>query len=174
MEEGIAAGELPARVPRRAPGRSTRSGRPRSSAWRRSPSPPLSGFSCSCRRSSGTGRWRLSSSSPCPPPSLAGRSRCWPRPEASSRSARSSGSSPCWASPCETRFCVVSRNRHLEDTGQAFDAALVARATEERAAPILMSAIGTALVFLPIAVLGNIAGLEIASADGRWSCSAGS
>jgi Cu/Ag efflux pump CusA len=58
---------------------------------------------------------------------------------------------------------LVSRYRHLEQhDGEAFGAALVQHGTQERSAPILMSAITTALAFLPFALFGNIAGLEIA------------
>jgi Cu/Ag efflux pump CusA len=58
---------------------------------------------------------------------------------------------------------LVSRYRHLEQQdGEAFGAALVQHGTQERSAPILMSAITTALAFLPFALFGNIAGLEIA------------
>jgi Cu/Ag efflux pump CusA len=57
---------------------------------------------------------------------------------------------------------LVSRYRQLECEGEAFGAALVERGTQERAAPILTSATTIALVWLPFAVFGNIAGLEIA------------
>jgi Cu/Ag efflux pump CusA len=57
---------------------------------------------------------------------------------------------------------LVSRYRQLACEGEAFGPALVQRGTEERAAPILMSTVTTALAFLPFAMLGNIAGLEIA------------
>ena len=57
---------------------------------------------------------------------------------------------------------LVSRYRRLECEGGAFSTALVERGTEERAAPILMSAVTMALGFLPFALFGNIAGLEIA------------
>jgi Cu/Ag efflux pump CusA len=56
---------------------------------------------------------------------------------------------------------LVSRYRHLERGGDAFGADLVQRATREQSAPVLMTALTTALVFLPIALFGNIAGLEI-------------
>ena len=58
---------------------------------------------------------------------------------------------------------LISRYQSLErDEGESFGAELVQRATRERSAPILMTAITTALAFLPLAVFGNIAGLEIA------------
>jgi Cu/Ag efflux pump CusA len=57
---------------------------------------------------------------------------------------------------------LVSHYRNLEDAkGGAFDAEIVRQATRERSGPILMSAIATALVMLPMALLGSIAGLEI-------------
>ncbi|MGH9148312.1 MAG: efflux RND transporter permease subunit, partial [Vicinamibacterales bacterium] len=57
---------------------------------------------------------------------------------------------------------LVSRYRRLECEGGAFGAALVERGTEERSVPILMSAVTTALAFLPFVMFGSIAGLEIA------------
>jgi len=57
---------------------------------------------------------------------------------------------------------LVSRCRQLESAGESFGAELVQRATQERSAPILMSALATALVFLPFAVAGSIPGLEFA------------
>jgi Cu/Ag efflux pump CusA len=59
------------------------------------------------------------------------------------------------------RNCIllVSRYRHLEN-GETAGAELVQRGTSERAGPILMSAVATALVLLPLALFGNIAGLE--------------
>jgi Cu/Ag efflux pump CusA len=57
---------------------------------------------------------------------------------------------------------LVSRYRHLEEqSGGAFGAELVQRGTREQSAPILMTAVTAALVFLPLASFGNIAGLEI-------------
>jgi Cu/Ag efflux pump CusA len=57
---------------------------------------------------------------------------------------------------------LVSRYRALEDTTDAaLDAERVRQTTRERAGPILMSAIATALVMLPLALAGNVAGLEI-------------
>lgn len=57
---------------------------------------------------------------------------------------------------------LVSRYRDLEQhEGETFGAELVRRGTQERSAPILMSAVTTALAFLPLAFFGNIAGLEI-------------
>jgi CzcA family heavy metal efflux pump len=57
---------------------------------------------------------------------------------------------------------LISRYRNLErNEGEPFGAELVQRATRERSAPILMTAVTTALVFLPLALFGNSAGLEI-------------
>lgn len=57
---------------------------------------------------------------------------------------------------------LISRYRHLEQhEGATFGAELVQRATRERSAPILMSAATTGLALLPLALFGNIAGLEI-------------
>jgi CzcA family heavy metal efflux pump len=56
---------------------------------------------------------------------------------------------------------LVSRYRRLERSGETFGAELVQHATREQAVPVLMTAITTALVFLPIALFGGIAGLEI-------------
>lgn len=57
---------------------------------------------------------------------------------------------------------LINRYRDLErDEGEPLGAELVQRATRERSAPILMTALTTALVFLPLAVFGNMAGLEI-------------
>ncbi|HME90866.1 MAG TPA: efflux RND transporter permease subunit, partial [Myxococcaceae bacterium] len=58
---------------------------------------------------------------------------------------------------------LTDRYRRLEqEGGQAPLAEAVQRGTEERSAPILMTAITTALAFLPLALFGDIAGLEIA------------
>jgi Cu/Ag efflux pump CusA len=57
---------------------------------------------------------------------------------------------------------LVSHYRQLESEDEAFGATLVRRATQERSAPILMSALATALVFLPFAFAGSIPGLEFA------------
>lgn len=57
---------------------------------------------------------------------------------------------------------LIGRYQHLENQGEEFTAALVQRATEESSGPILLAAVATALVFLPVAIAGNIAGLEIA------------
>jgi CzcA family heavy metal efflux pump len=57
---------------------------------------------------------------------------------------------------------LVGYYRQLEKEGEPFGAGLVQRATEERSAPVLMTAIVTALAFLPLAVAGNVAGLEFA------------
>ncbi len=57
---------------------------------------------------------------------------------------------------------LISRYQQLEKKDETFGAELVKRATQERSAPILLTAIATMLVFLPMAFAGNIAGLEIA------------
>jgi Cu/Ag efflux pump CusA len=57
---------------------------------------------------------------------------------------------------------LVGRYQHLEREGEEFGAELVQRATHERSGPIVLTAIATALVFLPIAIAGGRAGLEIA------------
>jgi Cu/Ag efflux pump CusA len=57
---------------------------------------------------------------------------------------------------------LISNYRRLERRGKVFGEWLVADGTEQRAPQILMSAITTALVFLPFVLFGNVAGLEIA------------
>jgi CzcA family heavy metal efflux pump len=57
---------------------------------------------------------------------------------------------------------LVGRYRQLEQhDGGAFGAELVRRGTREQATPILTTAVTTALAFLPLALFGSIAGLEI-------------
>jgi CzcA family heavy metal efflux pump len=57
---------------------------------------------------------------------------------------------------------LVSRYRYLEQhEDEILGAELVQRGTGERFAPILMTAATTGLAFLPLAIFGNIAGLEI-------------
>jgi CzcA family heavy metal efflux pump len=57
---------------------------------------------------------------------------------------------------------LVSRYRQLEQhDGGGRGAELVQRGTREQSAPILMTAVTTALAFLPLALSGSIAGLEI-------------
>jgi Cu/Ag efflux pump CusA len=56
---------------------------------------------------------------------------------------------------------LINHYQHLEREGEAFGPELVRRATQERVAPILMTAVITALALLPLVVLGSIAGLEI-------------
>jgi Cu/Ag efflux pump CusA len=56
---------------------------------------------------------------------------------------------------------LISRYDNLERDGENFGAELVQRATREQSAPILMTAVTTAMVFLPLAFFGDIAGLEI-------------
>jgi Cu/Ag efflux pump CusA len=57
---------------------------------------------------------------------------------------------------------LVSRYRQLECEGESFGAALVERGTADQSGAILTSAALTALAWLPFAVFGSIAGLEIA------------
>ena len=57
---------------------------------------------------------------------------------------------------------LVSHYRHLEtEEGQEFGEALVLRGSEERLAPILMTAPATGLALLPIVIGGNKPGHEI-------------
>ncbi len=58
---------------------------------------------------------------------------------------------------------LVSRYRHLErdEDETVSTGGLVQRGTSERSGPILMAAVTTALAFSPLALFGNIAGLEI-------------
>ena len=57
---------------------------------------------------------------------------------------------------------LVSHYRHLEsEEGQPFGGELVVRGSEERLAPILMTALATGLALLPIVVGGNRPGHEI-------------
>lgn len=62
------------------------------------------------------------------------------------------------------RNCItlIRRFRNLEkDNGEAFGPALVERGTRERFIPVVMTAVTVFLAFLPMALFGNIAGLEI-------------
>jgi CzcA family heavy metal efflux pump len=57
---------------------------------------------------------------------------------------------------------LVSHYRHLEtEEGQVFGRELVLRGSEERLAPILMTALATGLALLPIVISGNKPGHEI-------------
>jgi len=57
---------------------------------------------------------------------------------------------------------LVSHYRHLEtEEGQEFNRELVLRGSEERLAPILMTALATGLALLPIVIGGNKPGHEI-------------
>jgi Cu/Ag efflux pump CusA len=57
---------------------------------------------------------------------------------------------------------LVSHYRHLEEVeGEAFGPALVKRGSEERLAPILMTALSTGLALVPLVVNGNLPGHEI-------------
>jgi Cu/Ag efflux pump CusA len=58
---------------------------------------------------------------------------------------------------------LVTRYRDLEEReGRTFGLDLLERGTREGAAPILMTAVTTALVFLPLLLFRHVAGLEIA------------
>ncbi len=56
---------------------------------------------------------------------------------------------------------LLGRYRDLEREGEEFGPELVRRATRERSAPILMTAVTTALLFLPLVFFGDVAGLEL-------------
>ena len=57
---------------------------------------------------------------------------------------------------------LVSHYRHLEEVeGEAFGPELVRRGSEERLAPILMTALATGLALVPLVVGGNLPGHEI-------------
>ncbi|MDB5385434.1 MAG: acriflavin resistance protein, partial [Planctomycetaceae bacterium] len=57
---------------------------------------------------------------------------------------------------------LVSHYRHLEEQeGEPFGPALVQRGSEERLAPILMTALSTGLALVPLVVGGNLPGHEI-------------
>jgi Cu/Ag efflux pump CusA len=57
---------------------------------------------------------------------------------------------------------LIDHYHHLEQhEGEVFGPELVRRGTRERVAPIVMTALTTALVLLPFALRGDIAGLEI-------------
>ena len=57
---------------------------------------------------------------------------------------------------------LISHYRHLEEVeGVAFGRELILRGAEERLAPILMTALVTALALLPVALGGSRAGHEI-------------
>jgi CzcA family heavy metal efflux pump len=57
---------------------------------------------------------------------------------------------------------LVSHYRHLEEAeGESFGPALVKRGSEERLAPILMTALSTGLALVPLVVNGNLPGHEI-------------
>ena len=57
---------------------------------------------------------------------------------------------------------LVSHYRHLEEQEcEAFGPALVQRGSEERLAPILMTALATGLALVPLVINGNLPGHEI-------------
>jgi CzcA family heavy metal efflux pump len=57
---------------------------------------------------------------------------------------------------------LITHYHHLERQGARFGAELIRRGTRERLAPIVATALATAVVLVPFALRGNIAGLEIA------------
>lgn len=56
---------------------------------------------------------------------------------------------------------LFDRYRQLREQGEVFGPALVRRGVNERLRPILLSAMATGAVLLPLAIFGDIAGLEI-------------
>jgi len=58
---------------------------------------------------------------------------------------------------------LIGHYKQAQQQGEDFGAELVQQVTWERSAPVLMTAITTALLFLPLALFGSIAGLEILS-----------
>ena len=59
-------------------------------------------------------------------------------------------------------FSLIQHYRNLERVeGQSLSPELVQRGTRERMVPIVMTAVVTALAFLPFVLFGNVAGLEI-------------
>jgi Cu/Ag efflux pump CusA len=57
---------------------------------------------------------------------------------------------------------LIRTYQHLErDEGESFGLELIRRGARERLAPILMTALATALALVPLVVAGNIPGLEI-------------
>lgn len=57
---------------------------------------------------------------------------------------------------------LIDRFQRLErDEGETFGTELIVRGARERLAPILTTALATALALVPIAAFGNVAGLEI-------------
>jgi Cu/Ag efflux pump CusA len=56
---------------------------------------------------------------------------------------------------------LAARLRLLERNGMAFGPTLVLRGARERLGPILMTALATGLVFLPILLIGDGPGLEV-------------
>ena len=56
---------------------------------------------------------------------------------------------------------LVSHYRHLEEEGETFGPALVLRGSEERLAPILMTALTAGFALLPLILAGNKPGHEI-------------
>ena len=56
---------------------------------------------------------------------------------------------------------LIRHYQQLQHDGEPFGADLVVSGTRDRLAPILMSALGSAVVFIPFAVSGGSAGFEI-------------
>jgi len=61
------------------------------------------------------------------------------------------------------RNCVllISHCRRLEQEGEAFGPGLVRRGSQERLAPMMMTALTTGLALAPFVIFGNIPGLEV-------------
>ena len=57
---------------------------------------------------------------------------------------------------------LIERFRRLEHGGEQFGPGLVLRGARERLAPILVTAVATALAFMPFVIRGGIAGYELA------------
>jgi CzcA family heavy metal efflux pump len=67
-----------------------------------------------------------------------------------------------WALAARNGIQLIKHYQHLEqDDGEPFGVGLVLRGTSERFAPIVKTALATALAVLPLVFLGNIAGLEL-------------
>lgn len=58
---------------------------------------------------------------------------------------------------------LIGSYRRLEQQSETYGSTLVQHVTQDRSTPILMTALTTALFFLPMALFGSVAGLEILS-----------
>jgi Cu/Ag efflux pump CusA len=60
------------------------------------------------------------------------------------------------------KILLINHYQHLEEEeGEPFGRGLVVRGSIERVAPILMTALATALALVPLVIAGNIPGHEI-------------